>query len=230
MNIPANKDYRDQSELTLYQDDIEALTLKQHPMQEWFIKSHPELSKDDCFSFPLPYLRAVDKAYMNFEKKGAFGRGFATASYEVQMDDPWFYCHFLGDPVMPGSQGQDAIFQLAGVWSTIRGEIIGRPRALAGQFDFFGQILPYSKTIFYRIDIKRFLKKKRILFFTGSIAVDTIDNVIYRFEECKIGFFTKEELSIQQRSHEYYQPDWKRVAAQQLHHIELSKQYYEQSR
>ncbi|MEO1259508.1 MAG: hypothetical protein AAFZ15_11955 [Bacteroidota bacterium] len=225
--IPTNKDYRNKLEIYLDSEDIEQLTLKQHPMQQWYLTEHPELTKDDCFSFPLPYLRALDEAHMNFEQKGVYRKGFATATLAVNPNDPWFYCHFLGDPVMPGSQGQDAIFQLAGVWGSIRGEIIGRPRALAGQFNFSGQIFPYSKKVFYRIDIQRFLKKKRILFFSGSIAVDRADNFIYTFDNCKIGFYTKEELGIEQRSHTYYQPNWEQVKTQQLHYINQAEQYYE---
>ncbi|MEO0341114.1 MAG: hypothetical protein AAF242_18110 [Bacteroidota bacterium] len=229
MSIPENKDYRNKSTIHLNWEDIEQLTLKQHPMQQWYLAKHPDLTKDDCFSFPLPYLRALDQADMNFEKEGAYKKGFATASLTIHKNDPWFYCHFLGDPVMPGSQGQDAIFQLAGVWGSIRGEIIGRPRALAGQFDFFGQILPTNKRVFYRIDIQRFLKKKRILFFSGSIAVDNPAQIIYSFKNCKIGFYTKEELGIQQRSYEYYQPNWSQVKDNQLKHINHAQQYYEQA-
>ena len=126
---------------------------------------------------------------------------------------------------MPGSQGQDVIFQLAGLWSMAKSEMIGKPRALAGDFNFSGQILPTNKKVFYRIDIQRFLKKKKILFFKGSIAVDQPDNFIYEFENCKLGFYSGEELGITQRSFEYYQPDWEKVKTYINNYIEQAKSF-----
>ena len=40
----------------------------------------------------------------------------ATSSAELDIDpDLWFFdCHFLGDPVMPGCLGLDAMWQLVG--------------------------------------------------------------------------------------------------------------------
>ncbi|MEO1259517.1 MAG: hypothetical protein AAFZ15_12000 [Bacteroidota bacterium] len=228
MIFSAGKDYRNSTKIHLPPDEIEAIGLKQHPMQIWLLSEHPEFTRDDCFGLPIPYIRAINEAFISFEKgEGKYGKGYATASYTIRQEDPWFVCHFLGDPVMPGSQGQDVIFQLAGLWSTIRCNIVGRPRALAGQFNFFGQILPSNSKVFYRIDIQRFLKKKRILFFSGSIAVDDESNTIYHFENCKMGFYLKEELNIHQKSTAYYQPDWQKIEAEQKQYIQQSKAFYD---
>lgn len=229
IEVPADKDYRFMDEIFLGKEDIEALTLKTHPLQAWFVDQHPGLSFDDCFSLPLPYLRGFDEALLSYKKEGIFQKGFATASFETSVNDPWFYCHFLGDPVMPGSQGQDLVFQLAGIWATLRAEVIGRPRALEGNFNFHGQILPTAKKIFYRMDVKRSLKKLNLLFFEGSVAVDDPDNIIYDFKDCKIGFFTKEQLGIEQRATTYYQPNWERLKETMLHAIDQSKNYYDRS-
>ena len=228
-HIPKEKDYRGKSEIHLNTKDIEGYATKSHPMQKWLMSQHKDKSSDECSGLPLPYILALSDAYLNYEKgQGKYKKGFATATYTISQEDPWFYCHFLGDPVMPGSQGQDAIFQLAGLWTMAKSEFLARSRALGGDFNFFGQILPYNHTVFYRIDIQRFLKKKRLLFFTGYIAVDEPDNIIYEFENCKMGFYTQEELGIRGNSSEYYQPDWQKVKNHINHYIELAKSFYEQ--
>ncbi|MBI1223489.1 MAG: hypothetical protein GC180_12875 [Bacteroidetes bacterium] len=229
ISVPADKDYRMMDEIILGKSEIEELSLKAHPLQAWFVEAHPEISFDDCFSLPLPYLRGFHDAFLCYKKEGAHSKGFATASFETSLHDPWFYCHFPGDPVMPGSQGQDLIFQLAGLWATLRAEVIGRPRALEGNFNFHGQILPTSKKIFYRMDVKRSLKKLNLLFFDGTVAVDDPDNIIYDFHDCKIGFFTKEQLGIHQRANEYYQPDWNHLKETMNDAIDQSKNYYDRN-
>jgi len=227
MEIPKEIDYRIMEEVSLNRQDLEVITLKQHPLQALHINKHDALTFDDCFALPLPYMAGIDDAFLSYRKNGRYNKGFATACYEISQNDPWFYCHFLGDPVMPGSQGQDIVFQLAGLWATVRCEITGRPRALEGNFNFHGQILPTSKKVFYRIDIKRSLKKMNLLFFDGTVAVDEPDNIIYEFENCKIGFFTKEQLGINQRAKEYYQPDWASLKQQFIDYINQSKTYYD---
>lgn len=228
---PAGKDFADMEEIHLNKSDIHDLSLKQHAFQKQYLETHPNLTVDDCMGLPLPYLRGFDNVYLNYQKGiGAFKKGFATAVHEVSQNDPWFYCHFLGDPVMPGSQGQDILYQLAATWATFSGQIIGRPRALAGTFDFIGQILPTSKKVFYRIDVKKMLKKRGMLFFEGTIAVDNEQNIIYRFTDCRMGFFSKENLGIQGRSFEYYQPDWETIKYTINEHIELSQKFYDRER
>jgi 3-hydroxyacyl-[acyl-carrier protein] dehydratase / trans-2-decenoyl-[acyl-carrier protein] isomerase len=221
------KDYRVMDEVHMNKHDLEVITMKKHPLQAWHVDRHEALTFDDCFALPLPYIAGIDDAYLCYRSEGKHGKGYATATYEIGQNDPWFYCHFLGDPVMPGSQGQDIIFQLAGLWSTVRCEITGRPRALEGNFNFHGQVLPTSKKVFYRIDAKRFLKKMNLLFFEGTVAVDDPENIIYEFENCKIGFFTKEQLGINKRAKEYYQPDWELLKKKFNDFIELSRNYYD---
>jgi 3-hydroxyacyl-[acyl-carrier protein] dehydratase / trans-2-decenoyl-[acyl-carrier protein] isomerase len=227
IGVPDGMDYRFMDEVYFDKQTLSDITLKKHPLQAWHINQHEALTFDDCFALPLPYMRGFDDAYLSYHKDGKYNKGFATASYEIGQNDPWFYCHFLGDPVMPGSQGQDIIFQLAGLWATVRCEITGRPRALEGSFNFHGQILPTSKKVFYRVDIKRSLKKMNLIFFEGTVAVDDPENIIYEFEQCKIGFFTKEQLGIHQRAKAYYQPNWDSLKQKFLDFIDQSKSYYD---
>lgn len=229
IEIPKDKDYRYMDEVYLNLLEIEEIMLKIHPMQMLFVDQNKDLGYDDVFSLPLSYLHGFNKARVSYKKNGKYNKGFATASYDASQNDPWFYCHFLGDPVMPGSQGQDIIFQLAGLWASLRLEVIGRPRALEGNFNFHGQVFPTSKKVFYRMDVKRKLKKQNLLFFDGTVAVDDPDNIIYDFDNCKIGFFTKEQLGITQSANKYYQPDWNCVKENIQQAIDESKNYYDRS-
>ena len=215
-------------EMHLKHHDLEEISRKQHALQRFYLNQNPGFTVDDCFGLPLPYLRALHEVYLCFKRgTGRHKRGYGVATYDVSPEDPWFYCHFLGDPVMPGSQGQDALFQLAGIWSAFTCKIKGRPRALGGAFSFFGQILPISTRVYYRVDITRFLEKKQLMLFTGSIAVDREDNIIYEFDECRIGFFQREQLNIPGRAIEYYRPDWNKVKQEQSKYIAQSQAFYE---
>ncbi len=230
MIFPEGKDYRLLEEVLLDRQDIEQIALKQHPMQQLYVEQHPQFTLDDCMGLPLPYLLGFDAVYLNYTKgKGKFKKGFATAQQTVRQNDPWFYCHFLGDPVMPGSQGQDILFQLAAIWATARGEMLGRPRALCGSFDFSGQILPTSTSVFYQVEIQKMLKKQGMIFFEGTVAVDDPENIIYRFSNCRMGFYNKENLGIHQRAHQYYHPNWVQVKQNLLHYIDASKDFYDRA-
>ncbi len=220
--------YNFQEVVNLSKDDLIKLYNKAHPLQVLIAEKFNVRNKSDYFSLPQPYMLAMDKAELVYTKgSGKYGKGFATASLNIQPEDPWFWCHFLGDPVMPGSQGLDAFIQLAGTWGAFSGEVFGRARALEGSFTFTDQILPGCKKIYYRVDIKRFLKKKRVLFFDGSLSVDRPQNVIYQFGINKIGYFTREELSIQENNViEYYQPDWEKARRNAISWIENAEKYY----
>lgn len=231
MTFSKSKDYRLLEEVVLSKEDITDIALKRHFMQQLYVDTHKDLTIDDCMGLPLPYLLGFDEVFLHYKKgEGKFKKGFATAYQKVNQNDPWFYCHFLGDPVMPGSQGQDILFQLAAIWATARGEMIGRPRALAGTFDFTGQILPTSDRVFYRIEVKKMLKKQGMLFFEGTVAVDQEENIIYRFTDCRMGFFSKENLGISQRAFDYYHPEWHKIKERINQYIDESRKFYERER
>lgn len=69
---------------------------------------------------------------------GEFARGSVTAELDLNPD-LWFYqCHFIGDPVMPGCLGLDALWQMIGFFLSWSGSP-GRGRALGGAIKFVGQ-------------------------------------------------------------------------------------------
>jgi len=210
-------------------EDIHLISTKSHPWQIALAKKNNLHNRGDWFSIPQKYMQCFDKAELCYVKNtGKYGKGYAKASYQVSQNDPWFWCHFLGDPVMPGSQGQDAFAQLGGMWAAGSCEVTGRGRALSGSFEYSGQVLPTTKAIYFHLNVKRFLKKKNVVFFDGHMSINHPDNIIYRFGEHKVGFFKREELGVPEgKPSEYYTPEWDKVKADTNSWINEAINFYE---
>ena len=83
-------------------------------------------------------------------------RGRIVAERDVRLDDWFFQCHFLGDPVQPGCRGLDGVWQLRGLYCAWRGAL-GSGRALGcGEIEFSGQIRPHDQVVRYEIDVVRY--------------------------------------------------------------------------
>jgi len=216
----------------LDKEDIHLIATKNHPWQIDQGKKNNIVYKGDWFSIPQPYMQCFHDVELNYIKgNGKYGKGYAKASYTITDNDPWFWCHFLGDPVMPGSQAQDGFAQLGGMWAAGSCKVTGRGRALSGSFEYYGQVLPTTKKIYFHLDIQRFLKKKKVVFFDGYLAVDTPENIVYQFGEHKVGFFTKEELGIHsENASEYYKPNWDKVELNSQSWIKTAKKFYNENK
>ena len=123
---------------------------------------------------------------------GEYDKGFIDASLNITPDLWFFDCHFIGDPVMPGCLGLDAMWQLVGFylgWS----QYPGRGRALGvGEVKFTGQILPTAKKVTYKINIKRLITRKLIMGIgDGIVSVDGRE--IYTAKDLRVGLFTSTE-------------------------------------
>jgi 3-hydroxyacyl-[acyl-carrier protein] dehydratase / trans-2-decenoyl-[acyl-carrier protein] isomerase len=66
---------------------------------------------------PLPPMLMFDRISEISEQGGGYGKGLIRAELDVKPDLWFFPCHFKGDPVMPGSLGVDALWQLLGFFS-----------------------------------------------------------------------------------------------------------------
>ena len=123
---------------------------------------------------------------------GAHGKGVVRAELDIHPDLWFFQCHFLGDPVMPGCLGLDAMWQLTGFFLTWIGAP-GRGRALgSGEVKFTGQVLPTAKRVSYEIDISRVVNRKLVLAVAdGRMLVDGRE--IYTARDLRVGLFTSTE-------------------------------------
>lgn len=139
---------------------------------------------------PMPPMLMIDRIVSITESGGKYGKGSITAELDLNPDLWFFPCHFIGDSVMPGCLGLDAMWQLVGFYLGWMGGK-GRGRALgAGQVKFTGQVLPTAKKITYNIHMKRVILRS----LTMGIADATMEvdgKEIYVGEDLKVGLFTQ---------------------------------------
>ena len=141
---------------------------------------------------PLPNMLMCDRI-MNIEDTGgSYGKGQIQAELDIKPDLWFFDCHFVGDPVMPGCLGLDAMWQLVGFYLGWLGHP-GRGRALGvGEVKFTGQVLPTAKEVRYEIDIKRVIARDLTLGIAdGTVLVD--GRIIYTAKNLRVGLFTSTE-------------------------------------
>ncbi|PTT59285.1 MULTISPECIES: 3-hydroxyacyl-[acyl-carrier-protein] dehydratase FabA [Stenotrophomonas] len=123
---------------------------------------------------------------------GPHGKGLVRAELDIRPDLWFFGCHFIGDPVMPGCLGLDAMWQLTGFYLTWLGAP-GRGRALGcGEVKFTGQVLPEAKRVSYEIDITRVINRKLVMAQADArMLVDGRE--IYSAKDLRVGLFTSTE-------------------------------------
>ena len=139
-------------------------------------------------SLPVDNMLMIDRVVNISAEGGDHGKGFIHAELDINPDLWFFNCHFIGDPVMPGCLGLDAMWQLVGFflgWSG--GE--GKGRALGvGEVKFTGQVLPTAKKVTYDIQLKRVINRKLIMGVAdGRVLVDGKE--IYVAKDLKVGLF-----------------------------------------
>lgn len=80
---------------------------------ELFSHSNARLPNDPMLMF--------DRITEIYADGGSHGKGIVNAELDIRPDLWFFGCHFLGDPVMPGCLGLDAMWQLTGFFLTWSG-------------------------------------------------------------------------------------------------------------
>jgi len=149
------------------------------------IKDPPEAFRA---RLPLPPMLMLDRIEHISAQKS---RGKISASRDVRLDDWFFHCHFLDDPVQPGCLGLDGVWQLLGFYCNWRGGV-GTGRALGcGEVEFFGQILPHDGMMRYEVQIKRYteLKNAGASMVIGDAQVLIDDEEIYTVKGARVGLF-----------------------------------------
>ena len=121
---------------------------------------------------PAPNMLMMDRVVKMTETGGNFDKGYVEAELDINPDMWFFGCHFIGDPVMPGCLGLDAMWQLVGFYlGWLGGEGKGR-----------------AKKVTYRIHFKRIVNRRLIMGLAdGEVLVD--GRVIYTASDLKVGLF-----------------------------------------
>jgi 3-hydroxyacyl-[acyl-carrier protein] dehydratase/trans-2-decenoyl-[acyl-carrier protein] isomerase len=142
---------------------------------------------------PAPPMLMFDRITHIASEGGAYGKGRVEAELDIR-DDLWFFaCHFLGDPVMPGCLGLDAMWQLVGFFLGWSGAP-GRGRALGvGEVKFTGQVTPVVKKVVYQIDLKRVIMR-RLVMGVGDGVLVADGKPIYEAKDLRVGLFAAEDL------------------------------------
>ena len=142
----------------------------------------------DNARLPAPPMLMFDRITEINDDGGAHGKGFIRAELDIRPDLWFFDCHFIGDPVMPGCLGLDAMWQLTGFFLGWLGEP-GKGRALGvGEVKFTGMVTPKVKTVTYEVDVTRLiLRKLKLAVANGVMKAD--GEPIYQVTDMKVGLF-----------------------------------------
>jgi 3-hydroxyacyl-[acyl-carrier protein] dehydratase/trans-2-decenoyl-[acyl-carrier protein] isomerase len=137
---------------------------------------------------PLPPMLMFDRITEISADGGAAGKGHVVAEFDVDPELWFFACHFVGDPVMPGCLGLDALWQLTGFNLGWRG-MTGRGRALGvGEVKFTGMVTPKVQLVEYRVTFTRVIDRKlKLGIADGEMRAD--GELIYTSADMKVGLF-----------------------------------------
>ena len=137
---------------------------------------------------PLPPMLMLDRV-LEIGRSGSRGR--IVAERDVRLDDWFFQCHFLSDPVQPGCLGVDGVWQLLGFFCAWAGGL-GAGRALGcGEVEFFGQVRPHDACVRYEVDVRRYtsLEKAGAAMVIGDATLLVDDEAIYSIKRARVGTF-----------------------------------------
>lgn len=165
-----------------------------YDLQDLLACSRGEMFGPGNAQLPAPPMLMFDRITEIRSDGGSHGKGRVVAELDIHPDLWFFDCHFLGDPVMPGCLGLDAMWQLVGFflgWSGGK----GRGRALGvGDVKFSGEVIPSVKRLVYRIELKRVIIRKLVMG-VGDGTLEADGHPIYEARDLRVGLYGAGGLS-----------------------------------
>ena len=139
---------------------------------------------------PMPPMLMMDRITEISADGGSSSKGHVVAEYDINPELWFFKCHFVGDPVMPGCLGLDALWQLTGFNLGWRG-MQGKGRALGvGEVKFTGMVTPKIKLVTYSVDFTRIIDRRlKLGLADGKMFAD--GDEIYTAKDMKVGLFSE---------------------------------------
>ena len=171
---------------------VDFLARERFEQEELLAFGHGTLVDDPPEHFearlPVPPMLMLDRV-TELRREGPRGR--IVGERDVRLDDWFFQCHFIGDPVQPGCLGVDGVWQLLGFFCNWAGGL-GAGRALGcGEIEFFGQIRPHDGVVRYELDVLRYREMANsgasIAIADATVFVD--DEAVYTIQRAKVGLF-----------------------------------------
>ncbi|MDB2384200.1 bifunctional 3-hydroxydecanoyl-ACP dehydratase/trans-2-decenoyl-ACP isomerase [bacterium] len=144
-----------------------------------------ELPNQGDARLPAPPMLMFDRITNISADGGEFGKGQVTAELDIHPDLWFFGCHFIGDPVMPGCLGLDALWQMVGFYLGWSGSP-GKGRALGGSIKFKGQATNDKTLLEYQVDIKKHMRSP-LPFGVATGIVKADGETIYVAENLRVG-------------------------------------------
>ena len=140
---------------------------------------------------PAPPMLMFDRITNVNKDGGVHGKGEITAERDINADLWFFKCHFLGDPIMPGCLGLDALWQMLGFYLGWLG-YPGKGRALGvGEIKFVEEIKPDKELIKYKVSLKKSLNKKGLSIGYGDGQIIHKEKIIYHANDLRVGLFNE---------------------------------------
>ncbi len=137
---------------------------------------------------PAPPMLMFDRITKISETGGKYDRGYICAELDINENMWFFKCHFIGDSVMPGCLGLDAMWQLIGFYLGWLGKP-GRGRAIGvGNVKYVDQVFPSAKKVTYKISISRIISRQ-LNMGIGDAIMEVDGKIAYEVEKLKVGLF-----------------------------------------
>ena len=176
-----------------YADEMKTGAATSYDHEELLRCARGEMFGPGNAQLPAPPMLMFDRITEIATEGGAYGKGRIVAELDIRRDLWFFDCHFIGDPVMPGCLGLDAMWQLVGFYLGWSGAP-GRGRALGvGEVKFSGQVTPKVSTVVYRIDFKRVILRKLVMGIADGV-LEADGKPIYEAKDLKVGLFNAADL------------------------------------
>jgi 3-hydroxyacyl-[acyl-carrier protein] dehydratase/trans-2-decenoyl-[acyl-carrier protein] isomerase len=137
---------------------------------------------------PVPPMLMMDRIVSITAEGGEHGKGYIEAELDIDPSLWFFACHFIGDPVMPGCLGLDAMWQLVGFFLGWSGAP-GKGRALGvGEVKFSGEVTPSVKKVVYKITLKRVILRRLVMGIADGV-LEADGKPIYECKDLRVGLY-----------------------------------------